>query len=261
MSCENVDFAAAIRWQRHCKNKMCAVCGKEKYSQFTFSVTVVSRRWPSGMARFHTTQRYFAPSSSRFGVTDRVLVVWRSFEPPLLIGACNGTELPSRYQLKYSKEILIIILFGRNIYPMPFSGIWKVSRDWIERVNRWQLILTWRMDQVNRQCCCMSNRVSFLRWPLQCCRAQPLAAVAVSIWWYCNTPDGHRRPCRPLWRDTRNGHCPDYTMYFECVNRKCHDPVGSPLWKFDSEKKGRLIKMASILLCQRGAALTLSSSI
>lgn len=67
-------------------------------------MTVVSRRWPSGMARFHTTQRYFAPSSSFCGVIDRVLVVWRSFDPPRLIGACNGIALPSRYQLKISGE-------------------------------------------------------------------------------------------------------------------------------------------------------------
>lgn len=69
------------------------------YLQLTLSVTVVSRLWPSGIARFHTRQRYLAPSSSRCGVIDRVLVVGRSFEPPRLIGACNGIELPSRYQL------------------------------------------------------------------------------------------------------------------------------------------------------------------
>lgn len=71
-----------------------------RYLQLMFNVTVVSRRWPSGIARFHTTHRYFAPSSSRCGVTDNVLVVWRSFDPPRLIGACNGIALPSRYQLK-----------------------------------------------------------------------------------------------------------------------------------------------------------------
>lgn len=71
-----------------------------KYLQLTFSVTVVSRRWPSGMARFHTTHRYFAPSSSFCGVIDNVLVVWRSLDPPRLIGACTGIVLPSRYQLK-----------------------------------------------------------------------------------------------------------------------------------------------------------------
>lgn len=73
---------------------------KYRYLQLTFNVTVVSRRWPSDMARFQTTHRYFAPSSSFCGVIDNVLVVWRSFDPPRLIGACNGIVLPSRYQLK-----------------------------------------------------------------------------------------------------------------------------------------------------------------
>lgn len=69
------------------------------YLQLTDKVTIVSNRSPSGMARFHTTHRYLAPSSSRRGSTDRVLVVCKSFDPPLLIGACRGVLDPKRYHL------------------------------------------------------------------------------------------------------------------------------------------------------------------
>lgn len=91
------------------------------YSQFTLNVTVVSRRWPSAIARFQTTHRNLAPSSSRLGVNDKVLVVWWSFEPPLLVGACSGTELPSRYHLLLLGKISGIKFlynhsFWRNIY-------------------------------------------------------------------------------------------------------------------------------------------------
>lgn len=97
-----------------------------RYLQLTFNVTVVSRRWPSGMARFHTTQRYFAPSSSFCGVIDNVLVVWRSFDPPRLTGACTGIVLPSRYQLKKKKKMKINDMNLPRIQNQ-FDHIWAIS--------------------------------------------------------------------------------------------------------------------------------------
>lgn len=69
------------------------------YSQLTLNVTVVSSRCPSIMARFQTAQRYFTPSSSLRGINDRVLVVGKSFDPPLFTVVSIGVVLPSRYQL------------------------------------------------------------------------------------------------------------------------------------------------------------------
>ena len=71
-----------------------------EYLQLTDSVTVVSSRWPSGMARFQMEHLYLAPSSSFRGSIVNVLVVCWSFEPPLLVGAGRGVVLPSRYHLK-----------------------------------------------------------------------------------------------------------------------------------------------------------------
>lgn len=82
--------------------------GSKMHLQFTLNMTVASSRSPSGIARFHTTHRNLAPSSSRRGVNESVLVVWWSLEPPWLVGACSGVELLSRYQLEGGKTIISI---------------------------------------------------------------------------------------------------------------------------------------------------------
>jgi hypothetical protein len=73
------------------------------YLQFTLSVTLASSLLPSGMARFHTAQRYAAPSSPREGVSVNTAVVTESLELPDRVSASRGYVLPSLYHL-YTKS-------------------------------------------------------------------------------------------------------------------------------------------------------------
>lgn len=126
----------------------------EWYLQFTFNVTVVSRRWPSAIARFQTTHRYLAPSSSRCGVIDNVLVVWRSFEPPRLIGAVNGIWLPSRYQLRNIEEenwFMYQIVWEERIDDNnhKFSNGWIMMIIWICNFPDFPLEFVFWMTRLN----------------------------------------------------------------------------------------------------------------
>lgn len=166
--------------------------------QLTLRVTVVSRRWPSGMARFQTAQRYLTPSSSRRGVKDSVLVVCWSFDPPLVDTVSIGVILPSRYHLEGDARVNKVVLHSTS------GGGDKLANT----------TLTWFQGRATHRCCYMSNQFSCLLPPLVLlCPAQREAVVAESTLSNCNTLDGHRHPCPQLWFDTETGRCHDCSWH------------------------------------------------
>lgn len=92
------------------------------YLQLTLNVTVVSSRCPSVMALFQTAQRYFIPSSSLRGTNDNVLVVGKSFDPPLFNVVSIGVVLPSRYQLTNVFDCIDRICDKKNTYTYTICG-------------------------------------------------------------------------------------------------------------------------------------------
>lgn len=72
----------------------------KQYLQLTLNVVLVSNFVPSTMARFHTTHRYTAPSSSRLGVSCKTAdVIVSLLLVPIRVTDSMGSRTPSRYHL------------------------------------------------------------------------------------------------------------------------------------------------------------------
>lgn len=182
------------------------------YSQLTLNVTVVSSRCPSDMALFQTAQRYFTPSSSFRGTNDKVLVVGKSFDPPLLTVVSIGVVLPSRYQLYFMKKKRIVT---NHVY-------WKVNI----------VILTQSGDLVSHQCYYKLNQVFYFLWQQQSYRERQLVAVVESKQLNYSILDAHQHLFQLLWYDTEIGRYPCHTGHFEFGDHICRGLVGNQLWNW-----------------------------
>lgn len=139
----------------HCFKMKILKSKSQKYLQLTFNVTLVSKLWPSGMARLWTTHLYLASSSSFRGVIVKVEVVLISFEPPLLKVACKGPPiLPSLYQLFLCKKGKRKTVLYIEIYTT--AGCVNLRNRWVWRSTNTTAL------QINLFIFCSSCNIS--RW-------------------------------------------------------------------------------------------------